>query len=169
MFGQFTGQNKSDSTLDLARADGGLLAVLCQARGFGGDALKHVVDERVHDSHGFAGHSSVGVNLFQHFVDEPCISFFSLHLGFSLVTRSTGCRLCHFNGFLRALLSSTSRHSVSDIFLNLLAFDYFSFSNLEQLEIYAENLRSPEFIAEVLTYQISLRSKFFRFDWLFCN
>ena len=49
-----------------------------KAGSFGGDALEDVVDERVHDAHGFAGDSSVRVNLFQHLVDVDSITFLSL-------------------------------------------------------------------------------------------
>ena len=44
---------------------------------FGGDALEDVVNERVHDAHGFAGDTSVRVNLLQHFVDVDGIAFSS--------------------------------------------------------------------------------------------
>ena len=40
-----------------------------KAGSFGGDAFEDVVDERVHDAHGFAGDTSVRVNLLQHLVD----------------------------------------------------------------------------------------------------
>ena len=42
---------------------------------FGSDALEDVVDERVHDAHGFAGDTSVRVNLLQHLVDVDSIAF----------------------------------------------------------------------------------------------
>ena len=51
---------------------------MSKAGSFGGDALEDVVDERVHDAHGFAGNSSVRVNLFQHLVDVDSITFLSL-------------------------------------------------------------------------------------------
>ena len=49
-----------------------------KAGSFGGDALEDVVDERVHDVHGFAGDTSVRVNLLQHLIDVDSIAFFSL-------------------------------------------------------------------------------------------
>ncbi|CAH3162158.1 unnamed protein product, partial [Porites lobata] len=69
MFRQFTGQKQPDGGLDLARAD------LGKAGSFGGDALEDVVDERVHDAHGFAGDTSVRVNLLQHLVDYTNYQF----------------------------------------------------------------------------------------------
>ena len=49
-----------------------------KAGSFGGDALEDVVDERVHDAHGFAGDTSVRVNLLQHLVDVDSVAFLSL-------------------------------------------------------------------------------------------
>jgi len=63
VLGQFTGQEKTDSSLDVSARDGAALVVMRQTRGFCGDALEDVVDERVHDAHGLAGDASVGVHL----------------------------------------------------------------------------------------------------------
>ena len=49
-----------------------------KAGSFGGDALEDVVEKRVHDAHGFAGDTSVRVNLLQHLVDVDSIAFLSL-------------------------------------------------------------------------------------------
>ena len=78
VFGQFSGQKQPDGGLDLAGADGRFLVVVGKAGSFGGDALEDVVDERVHDAHGFAGDTSVRVNLLQHLVDVDGITFLSL-------------------------------------------------------------------------------------------
>ena len=69
MLGQFTGQVEPHSSLDFPAGDGVLPVVVSQAGGLGGDTLKDVVHERVHDAHGLAGDASVRVNLFQHLVD----------------------------------------------------------------------------------------------------
>ena len=74
---------------------------MSKAGSFGGDALKDVVDERVHDAHGFAGDTSVGVNLLQHLVDVDGIAFLSLSPSL-LLSISRGLCLA---GFLLALLS----------------------------------------------------------------
>ena len=103
VFGQFTRQKQPDGGLDLARADGGFLVVVSQAGSFTSDALEDIVDKGVHDAHGFAGDTSVRVNLLQHFVDVDGIAFLSLSL--SLLLCAIGDRLC-LSGFLFAFLSS---------------------------------------------------------------
>ena len=74
MLGQLTGEEEADSGLDLATADGGLLAVLGQAASLGGDALEEIIDEGVHDGHGAARDAGVGVDLLQHLVDVDAIA-----------------------------------------------------------------------------------------------
>ena len=101
VFSQFTGQKQPDSSLDLARADGRLFVVVGKARRFRGDALEDVVDERVHDAHGFAGDTSVRVNLLQHLVDVDSIAFPSLSSPL-LLSISNGFSL---SGFFLAFLS----------------------------------------------------------------
>ena len=71
-----------------------------KAGSFGGDALEDVVDERVHDAHGFAGDTSVRVNLLQHLVDVDSIAFLSLSPPLLLFS----CSLC-LSGSLLAFLS----------------------------------------------------------------
>ena len=66
MLGKFTGQQKSNGGLDLARGDGGTLVVVGKSGGLGSDALEDVVHEGVHDGHGLGGDTSVGVDLFEH-------------------------------------------------------------------------------------------------------
>ncbi len=50
MLGQLARQQEAHSRLDLAGRDGALLVVLGQARGLVGNALKDIVDKRVHDA-----------------------------------------------------------------------------------------------------------------------
>src|SRR3989338_3723580 len=69
VLGEFSGEEQADGSLDLPRGDGVLLVVASKTAGLGGDALKDVVDEGVHDVHGGSGDSSVGVNLLQDLVD----------------------------------------------------------------------------------------------------
>ena len=52
VFGQFTRQQKSDSSLDFPGGNGGPLVVVGQAGSFSSDTFKDIVDERVHDAHG---------------------------------------------------------------------------------------------------------------------
>lgn len=69
MLGQLSGEEETDSGLDLPGGDGGALVVVGKAAGLGGDALKDVVDKGVHDAHGLGGDTGVGVHLLQDLVD----------------------------------------------------------------------------------------------------
>ena len=69
MLGQLSGQQESHRSLDLPGRDGRPLVVVGQTGRLGGDALEDVVDEAVHDRHGLAGHTGVGVDLLQDLVD----------------------------------------------------------------------------------------------------
>ena len=73
MLGQFTGEEKSDSGLDLSGGDCGPLVVVGQTGSLSCDSLKDVVDKAVHDGHSLAGNTSVGVDLFQHLVDVDAV------------------------------------------------------------------------------------------------
>ena len=76
MFGQFTGQQKPDGSLDLPGGDGGSLVVVSKTGSFSSDTFEDIVDEGVHDAHGLGGDTSVGVNLLQHLVDVDSVGFF---------------------------------------------------------------------------------------------
>ncbi len=69
VLGELSGEDQADSGLDLAGAEGGLLVVAAQAAGLRSDLLEDIIDEGVHDSHGFAGDAGVGVHLLQHLED----------------------------------------------------------------------------------------------------
>lgn len=69
MLCQFTRQQEPHSCLDLPTRDGRALVVVSQPRRLCCDALEDVVHEAVHDRHGLAGHSGVGMDLFEHLVD----------------------------------------------------------------------------------------------------
>ena len=75
MLGQLSGKEKSDSGLDLSGGDGGPLVVVSQSGSLSSDSLEDIVDEAVHDAHGLAGDTSVGVHLFQDFVDVDGVGF----------------------------------------------------------------------------------------------
>ena len=107
MLGQFSGEEKPDSRLDLPGSDGGPLVVVGQTGGLGGDSFEDVVDERVHDAHGLGGDSSVRVDLLQHLVDVDGVRFLSLLLLF-LVSGSTGG--LSLTRLLRALGGNFGRH-----------------------------------------------------------
>ena len=69
VLGQLTGQKQTDGGLDFSAGDGRPLVVVGQTGRLGGDPLEQIVDERVHDGHGLARYTSVGVHLLQHLVD----------------------------------------------------------------------------------------------------
>ena len=82
MLGQFTGKEKPDGGLDLPRGDGGPLVVESKAGSLTSNTLEDVVHEGVHDGHGLAGDTSVGVNLLQHLVDVDGVGLTPLLLAF---------------------------------------------------------------------------------------
>ena len=77
-----------------------LLVVVGQAGGFGSNALKDVVDKRVHDAHGLAGDAGVGVHLLQHLVDIDGVALLAT-LSPLLALAGLGLH----SGFLLALLA----------------------------------------------------------------
>lgn len=97
VLGELTRQKKSHGGLNLPARDGRALVVVRQARCLGSDALKDVVDERIHDAHRLAGNSSVGMHLLQHLVDVDCVRFLPLALLFLV---SLGDVLLSLAGFL---------------------------------------------------------------------
>ena len=52
VLGQLSGKEQPHGSLDLAGGDGAPLVVVSETAGLGGDALKDIVHERVHDGHG---------------------------------------------------------------------------------------------------------------------
>ena len=78
VFGQFTGQQKPDGSLDLPGGDGGSLVVVSKTGSFSSDTFEDIIDEGVHDAHGLGGDTSVGVDLFQHLVDVDGIGLLAL-------------------------------------------------------------------------------------------
>ena len=86
VFGQLTGQEEPDSSLDLPGGDGGPLVVVGKTAGLGGDALKEIIDKRVHDAHGLGGDTGIGVHLLENLVDVDGIRFLPLSLLLLLVS-----------------------------------------------------------------------------------
>ena len=78
MFSQFSGEEEPDSGLDFPGGDGGPLVVVGKTGSFGSNALKDVIDKRVHDAHGLGGYTGVGVDLFQDLVDVDSIRLLAL-------------------------------------------------------------------------------------------
>ena len=78
MFGQFTGEEEPDGSLDLPGGDGGPLVVVGQAGSFSSDTFEDIVDEGVHDAHGLGGDTSIRVDLFQDLVDVDGVRLLAL-------------------------------------------------------------------------------------------
>ena len=107
VFGQFSGEEEPDSSLDLPGSDGGPLVVVGQFGSLGSDTLEEIVDERVHDAHGLGGDTGVGVHLLQHLVDVDGIRFLTLVLAL-LSVLSNG--LGGLAGFLGSLSGGFGGH-----------------------------------------------------------
>mgnify|MGYP000910228047 CR=1 FL=1 len=78
MLGKLTREHKTNSRLDLAGREGGLLVVGGKLSGLAGDALEDVVDERVHDAHPLLADAGVGVDLLEDLVDVGGVGFDAL-------------------------------------------------------------------------------------------
>ena len=99
MFGQFTGQQKPDGSLDLPGGDGGSLVVVSKTGSFSSDTFEDIVHEGVHDAHGLGGDTSVGGDLFQDLVDVDSIGFLpSAVLLLAILGDSLGGFSCLFGG-----------------------------------------------------------------------
>ena len=87
--GQLSGEDELDGRLDLAGGKSSSLVESDELGSFGGDSVEGVVDERVHDVHGFLGDTDVGVDLLEDFVDVDGEGLNSSSSGL-LVSRSFG-------------------------------------------------------------------------------
>lgn len=107
VLGQLTRQQQPDGRLDLSAGDGRPAVVVCKSGSLGSDALKDVIDERVHDGHGFAGHSGVGVHLLEYLVDVDGVRLPPPPLAL-LIPGAGG--LCLRGGLLCSLRCGFGRH-----------------------------------------------------------
>ena len=101
VLGQLSWQEEPDSSLDLPGGDGGPLVVVGKTAGLSGDALKEIIDKRVHDAHGLGGDTSIGVDLLENLVDVDGIRFLPLLVLLLLVTlgNSLGGFSCSLGSF----------------------------------------------------------------------
>lgn len=104
---QFTGQEETDSSLDLPGGDGRPLVVVSQAAGLSSDTLEDVVHERVHDGHSLRRDTGVGVDLLQDLVDVDSVRFLPLAL---LLLVSLGDVLLGLTGLLGGFTGGFGRH-----------------------------------------------------------
>ena len=99
VLGKFSREHQTDSGLDLSRGKSGLLVVSGKLSSLGGDTLKDIVDEGVHDGHSLLGDTGIGVDLLQHLVDVRRVG-----LG-ALLGLLSSARLLGRGGLLGALLA----------------------------------------------------------------
>ena len=69
MLGEFTREHETNGGLNLSAGESRLLGVGSETSSLRGNAIKDVVDERVHDGHALLGDTSVGMNLLENAVD----------------------------------------------------------------------------------------------------
>ena len=98
MLGKLTRKRQTNSSLDFSGRQGLLLVVSRKTDGLSGKTIERVTDERVHDGHGSARDTGIGVNLFQHLVDVR-----SVRLNSSLSSLLISSFLGGFCGFGRGL------------------------------------------------------------------
>ena len=108
VLGQLSGQQEPHSGLDLSGGDGGPLVVVGQTASLGSNALKDIVDKGVHDGHGLAGDTGVGVHLLQHLVDVDGVGLLASQLLLLLVALGDG--LLGLAGLLGSLSGNLGGH-----------------------------------------------------------
>lgn len=111
VFCQLTRQQKSNSCLDFPTGDCWSFVVVGQTRRFSSDSFENVVHERIHDRHGLAGNTSVGMDLFQDFVDVDSETFLPALLPLLFVTGTDA--LLSLSGFFDSLSWSLWGHFVT--------------------------------------------------------
>ena len=87
---QLTGEDQLDSWLNFSGGEGSSLVESYEFWSFSGDSVEGVVDEWVHDVHGFFGDSDIWVYLLEDFVDVD---------GEGLDSSSSGFLVCGSLGF----------------------------------------------------------------------
>ena len=98
MLGKLTGKRQTNSSLDFSGCQGLLLVVSRKTDGLSGKTIERVSNERVHDGHGSARDTGIGVNLLQHLVDVGSVGL-NTSLSSLLISSLLG-GLC---GFARGL------------------------------------------------------------------
>ena len=67
--GELSGEDEFDGRLDFPRGKSSSLVEADELGALSGNAVEGVVDEGVHDVHGFLGDTNIGVHLLEDFVD----------------------------------------------------------------------------------------------------
>ncbi len=103
---KFSGEDELDSGLNLTGRESSSFVESNQLWSFSGDSVEGVMNEWVHDVHGFLWDTNVGVYLLEHLVDvdgeglDSSSSGFSVTVGFSGFHFSLGWFLSHLEYFL---------------------------------------------------------------------
>ena len=103
MLGELSWQPETNSSLDFPRSDGMLLVIVSEAGGLGGNPLEDVVNERIHDAHGLAGDTSLGVDLLQDLVNVDGVALLASLSPLLLIP--SGGFACFSGGLLFAFLA----------------------------------------------------------------
>ena len=115
VLGELAGQQETDGGLDLATRDRRTFVMLCEPGRFPSDALKDIVDKRIHDAHRLARDTGVGMYLLQHLVDVDSVALSPSPV--PLLVASTN-RFSLRDCFLRAFRCSFWSHSFQVLVIN---------------------------------------------------
>ena len=97
VLGKLSRKHKTNGGLDFSAGQSCLLVVSGKLSGFGGDTLKDIVDEGVHDRHTLLGDTGIRVDLLEDLVDVGRVGLDTL------LARTTTAALLGRGGFLGGL------------------------------------------------------------------
>jgi hypothetical protein len=75
VLGKFTGKHQTNSGLDFTTGKSCLFVVGGELSSFSGNAIKDILDERVHDAHALFADTGIGMDLFEDLVNVTSIRF----------------------------------------------------------------------------------------------
>ena len=78
VFSKFTGKHEADGGLDFSATECSLFVVRGEFSGLCRNALKDVLNERVHDGHALFGNTGIRVDLLEDLVDVAAVGFGAL-------------------------------------------------------------------------------------------
>lgn len=90
MSGEFSGEDELDSRLDFSGRQGSSLVEPDELGALSGNSVESIMNEGVHDVHGFLGDTDFGVHLLEHFVDVDGKGLDSSSSGFLVSLASLG-------------------------------------------------------------------------------
>lgn len=108
MLGKLSGEEETNSSLDLSGGDGVTLVVVSETIGLRSQTLEDIVDEGVHDCHSLVRDTSIRMDLLEDLVDEGRVRrIISAGLAFTAALRSLHYFLL---GLFAAFLAFTTGH-----------------------------------------------------------